>query len=240
MHQQLGNRATGRFRSPGAWGADVTRFVPCHRTARPNLTVRAGPSDVFVLDFDGVLVDSEPEVSAAAFMAAADRWPQLASGLESNKATLRPLMKKCRPVLYIAASKQGSRVSALLGHLFDLDIPEDSPRLFSSLLPPETAKADTLSKISKRPVCSSATLHFVDDRLETLEAIMKDDRLSDWKLYLAGYGYCNDEERARAKAYDRVRQVSASQLAELIKFGLIMGVDDGCEPSAEEVAAGVN
>jgi hypothetical protein len=39
-----------------------------HSFAQPKqcrATARAGPSDVFVLDFDGVLVDSEPEVRPA-------------------------------------------------------------------------------------------------------------------------------------------------------------------------------
>jgi hypothetical protein len=35
-----------------------------HRAARGVVAASGGPSDVFILDFDGVLVDSEPEASA--------------------------------------------------------------------------------------------------------------------------------------------------------------------------------
>jgi beta-phosphoglucomutase-like phosphatase (HAD superfamily) len=49
----------------------------------------AGVSDVFVLDFDGVLVDSEPEVSTSAFTAARDYWPEVFEGVgEEQKAAI--------------------------------------------------------------------------------------------------------------------------------------------------------
>ncbi|GLC69241.1 hypothetical protein PLESTF_000806100 [Pleodorina starrii] len=63
----------------------------------------AGPSDVFVLDFDGVVVDSEPEITASAFEAAALHWPDLFSDsvldVGNRKAQLREAMRTVRPVL---------------------------------------------------------------------------------------------------------------------------------------------
>ncbi|EFJ46070.1 hypothetical protein VOLCADRAFT_105717 [Volvox carteri f. nagariensis] len=83
------------------------------------------PSDVFVLDFDGVVVDSEPEASpteysllreaihapflficyitASAFEAAALRWPHLFSSsdldVDGKREQLRQAMRLVRPVL---------------------------------------------------------------------------------------------------------------------------------------------
>lgn len=39
--------------------------------------VAAAPSDILVCDFDGVIVDSEPEVSTSAIQAAAEHWPHI-------------------------------------------------------------------------------------------------------------------------------------------------------------------
>eukprot|EP00198_Chlamydomonas_reinhardtii_P004220 XP_001693556.1 predicted protein [Chlamydomonas reinhardtii] len=74
-------------------------------TSTPGASSQAAPpavSDVFVLDFDGVVVDSEPEITASAFEAAAIRWPELfapeALGAERRTA-LREAMRTVRPVL---------------------------------------------------------------------------------------------------------------------------------------------
>lgn len=52
--------------------------------------------------------------------------------------------KGCHFPVYIASSKAGHRVSALMKAVMGVDIPPDSPRLFASLLPPEEAKAAAL------------------------------------------------------------------------------------------------
>lgn len=44
---------------------------------------KAAPSDVFVLDFDGVLADSQREVSTAGLQAAAARWPAIFSDMDA-------------------------------------------------------------------------------------------------------------------------------------------------------------
>lgn len=289
----------------------------------------AGPSDVFVLDFDGVLVDSEPEVSASAYAAARDYFPdifinvsteqesQVMQGLRQTRPVLvrgyesmvmarmlledpgcvdailadwHPLLEQTlkkwgedglelqrsfesgraawlaedragwlsrnRPYpgmvdaltsseypVYFASSKAAHRVSTLLQEHFGLsDLTEDSPRLFASLLPPEEKKVETLRMIAGRPVCQGAgtRLHFVDDRLDTLLAVQQaQDLKGQWELYLADWGYNTEAERAAAAATPGITVLSRPAFIELLKWGLAMGVDDGCEPTAEEVAAGV-
>lgn len=52
-------------------------------------------------------------------------------------------------------------------------------------------------------------------------------------------GYNTAAERAAAAATPGIRLLSLRGFRELLAFGLAMGVDDGCEPTADEVAAGV-
>jgi len=291
------------------------------------VTARAGPSDVFVLDFDGVLIDSEPEVSQSAYDAAKDYWPDLFAKVDGAKrAGVLAGLRETRPVLvrgyesmvmarliledpnsvssiladwesllqamlsgwgedwqqlqqafeqhrgdwlasdregwlamnqpypgvaealrycefpfYIASSKAAKRVSPLLKEQLGQDIPEDSPRLFASLLPPNEMKVETLRQIAARPICADtgARLHFVDDRLETLLAVRGSAGMDKWNLYLADWGYNTKEERMAAAGTPRIKVLNRPAFLELLKWGILMGVDDGCEPTAEEVAAGV-
>jgi len=214
---------------------------------------------VFALDFDGVVVDSEPEVSEYGLVAAQRRWPEALSGVQEPgaRAALLAALRDCRPRLvkgyeamvmarllaedgarvaavlrdwpallaasleswgcdaeelsaefqalraeamaahkkewlrgskpykgmvdalrhcpspvYFASSKAGGLVSLLLRENLGLDIPEESPRLYGGLLPPNEAKVAALRDIASRPVCQTpgAKLHFIDDRFETLQA----------------------------------------------------------------------
>lgn len=43
------------------------------------------PQDVIVLDFDGVLLDSEGEITKSAFNAARHRWPKLFEGVTTEQ-----------------------------------------------------------------------------------------------------------------------------------------------------------
>ena len=142
-----------------------------------------------------------------------------------------------------------------------------------------------------RPVAAGgATLHFVDDRAETLEAIVQQapdvaercgrggwsvrarqgsvghgpsrraaaavcmppgNRQCDvpprtacpsllscrYQLYLADWGYCSAADLAAAAALPGVRRLSLPGFLELLRWGVVMGVDDGCEPTPEEVEA---
>ena len=88
----------------------------------------------------------------------------------------------------------------------------------------------------------STTLHFVDDRFETLEAMShQSDLAGRWRLYFATWGYSTEAERAAVArgALPGVRPLGLPQFCELLRWGVVMGVDDGCEPTAEEVEQGV-
>lgn len=93
-----------------------------------------------------------------------------------------------------------------------------------------------------RPVAShpSTRLHFVDDRFETLAAVAAEpDLRARYSLYLASWGYCTEEDKKEAAAAPGVRVITLPQFCELLKFGIIMGVDDGCQDTEEEALAAV-
>jgi hypothetical protein len=52
-------------------------------------------------------------------------------------------------------------------------------------------------------------------------------------------GYNTAAERQQAAATPGLKLLSQRQFLELLRWGMVMGVDDGCEPTPEEVATGV-
>ena len=101
-------------RQPRRGGAGAAA-APDHRSSSRAASARAGaaPSgapEVFVLDFDGVLVDSEPEVSMSAFTSARDYWPAVFAASDGAPAGEQQQqqeqqervlagLRRCRPVL---------------------------------------------------------------------------------------------------------------------------------------------
>jgi phosphoglycolate phosphatase-like HAD superfamily hydrolase len=289
----------------------------------------SAPTDVFVLDYDGVIADSQHEVSSAGVAAAEQQWPSLFQGLEGSErqrvlagvAAARPRLVKgyesmlmarlilqdpqnvenilsgtpnwdspggllqtsliawdeeeqalqsvfeayranrmtndlegwvalnplyegiaeamadCTSPFYICSSKRGDRLVRLLNAQFDLDVTEDSPRVLASLIPPNDKKIEALRKVAAKPIAANpaTSLHFIDDRFETIEAIScEKDIVERYSLYLAGWGYNTEEERAVAARLPGVRVITLKQFCELLRFGIIMEVDDGCQDTAEE------
>ncbi|KAL4448327.1 hypothetical protein ABPG75_005546 [Micractinium tetrahymenae] len=312
---------------PTQWRRRVEQRQACRRQ-RLVAAATGPPSDVFVLDYDGVICDSEHEVSTSALEACCQHWPHLfgslsdaerqrvrrglratrprlikgwealvmarlvleddsnvqrilhdwepllertlaawgkgdgaalAAAFESHRSAqmsgaaaerwlaLNPLypgvgeaLRACPYPFYIASSKASSRLVTLLRAGLGMEVEEGSPRIFASLIPPNEKKIAALREIAQRPTAQGgATLHFVDDRYETMHAIAEQapDLLSSWKLWLADWGYNTPEERAAAAALPGVRLLSRPQFCELLKWGVVMEVDDGCEPTAEEVEA---
>ncbi|KAH7624073.1 hypothetical protein NADE_008885 [Nannochloris sp. 'desiccata'] len=292
----------------------------------------AAPTDVFVLDYDGVIADSQLEVSTAGVAAAEQQWPSIFQDLNLNAserqrvlagvAAARPRLVKgyesmvmarmvlenpqdgvekilygtpnwdapsgllqttlaawneqeqplqavfeayrsnrmstspqgwvaliplyegiaeaiadCTSPFYICSSKRGDRLVHLLNAQLNLDITEESPRVLASLIPPNEMKVKALRNVMARPVAanSATSLHFIDDRFETIEAIsQKNDLVERYSLYLAGWGYNTEEERAAAAKLPGVRVITLPQFCELLRFGIIMEVDDGCQDTDEE------
>eukprot|EP00243_Klebsormidium_subtile_P003505 TRINITY_DN16917_c0_g1_i1.p1 TRINITY_DN16917_c0_g1~~TRINITY_DN16917_c0_g1_i1.p1 ORF type:complete len:243 (+),score=8.58 TRINITY_DN16917_c0_g1_i1:179-907(+) len=168
------------------------------------ILVRAGV-DVFVLDFDGVIGSKEGKIT-----------PSIAEALSTTQ----------NPFYIVAENKEAA--SKLLREEANIDIPADSPRIL-----PGTggicSKKEALKLVASRPVAQTpdATLHFMDDDAETLQAIADEPDLKQWQLYHATWNTQATPDSKRLPS--RVRQASEKDFPELLRWGLLMGVDDGCQ-----------
>lgn len=80
-------------------------------------------------------------------------------------------------------------------------------------------KTEILRELSIAWPGANRALHFVEDRLATLDKVASVPGLARVHLYLAGWGYNIDDDRARAKADSRI---SVLTLADFLQ-------DDGCQ-----------
>jgi len=144
-------------------------------------------------------------------------------------------LKECPYPFYIATSQSSKAASLVLNRLLGQDIDRDSPRL---LVTTEDKRADAIQEINSRPLCQDAKtrLHFIDSSATALEKVKASSDLKTWKLYHAAWGLKDSQN----KSGTGVNALSLADFCELLKWGIIMGVDDGCEPTPEEVQAGVS
>lgn len=152
---------------------------------------------------------------------------------------VRQALEDCPSPTYFASSKAGRRLIPLLRSLLGIDVGEESPRVFHTLIDPNEMKLEALGSVMARSVARDprTQLHFVDDRLETLEFVLEnasDDLLDRYELYLASWGYCTDEEIRRARRTKGLRVIGLAEFCELLRFGIIMGVNDGCQDTEDE------
>ena len=90
---------------------------------RRPLTAKAAPKDVYVLDFDGCMLDEEAN--------------KLHKGINSA-------LKQCPSPWYVTATPSASQAAPLLTELTGEEFTEDSPRLFAGLDPPHERTAEAL------------------------------------------------------------------------------------------------
>ncbi|GMH39255.1 hypothetical protein BSKO_07153 [Bryopsis sp. KO-2023] len=188
----------------------------------------------------GVTIESLQE----AFMAERKSWRETDNPGWAQANAPFPGIKEslmyCEFPFYIVTAKPGSGAAPVLTTALNLPIPEDSPRLFAGLdNTPGVQKAEALREIASRPMCKEgARLHYVDDRFATLKELRPQASLKNWNLYLADWGYNTEDDQAEAKKMG-INCLTLREFCEMLKWGLVMGVDDGCEPTAEEVEAQV-
>lgn len=165
-------------------------------------------------------------------------------GLNPLYEGVKDALEDCRAPVYFASSKNGTRLVPLLRELLDIDVDVDSPRVLHTLIPPNVLKLEALRSVAARPVAadSRTQLHFIDDRFETLEYVLEhaeEELLNRYTLYLASWGYATPEEIARARMLPGVRVLTLADFCELLRFGLVMNVDDGCQDTEEEARENV-
>jgi phosphoglycolate phosphatase-like HAD superfamily hydrolase len=169
--------------------------------------------------------------------------PQAWAALSPAYPGVKEALADCPAPYYVASSKREDRLLQLLRLHFGLEVESGSPRVFAGLIPPEQRKVEALRAVATRPIGRDprTTLHFIDDRLDTLKAALLERDVRDrWQLHLAAWGYCTMEEQAEAEAMPGVSVLSLPDFLELLRWGLVSGgVMDGCQATKEEAEAEV-
>jgi len=116
---------------------------------------------------------------------------------------------RARHHAYIVTTKQAHFTAALLANAARVPFPDAD--IFSQTVS-GAPKTEVLAQLRARHP-DAGGLHFVEDKLSTLEKVAADPAFDEWRLYLVDWGYNTAAERARAAAGGRVRVVSVGELA---------------------------
>ncbi|PSC71072.1 hypothetical protein C2E20_5531 [Micractinium conductrix] len=116
-----------------------------------------------------------------------------------------------RHEVYIVTTKQARFTEAILQQMAGIEFPMD--RIFSQTVS-GAPKSEVLADLAQKHP-EAASLHFVEDKMSTLEKVAKLDSLRPYNLYLVDWGYNTAEERARAAANQRIEVVGADRFAQL-------------------------
>lgn len=180
-----------------------------------------------------------PVFEAHRVRAAADE----ASWIRANAAypgIVAALAEVCGP-WFVVSSKSAARVSllmrGLLGQASGFEV--GGPRLRAGLQPPDTAKPAAIADLAASvwggleegeggdgaAAARPTTIHFVDDRYETLAAVAASPVLGNavqagrLRLHHASWGYATPEERSAAAADAAVTCLDLETFIELITGG---------------------
>eukprot|EP00210_Caulerpa_lentillifera_P006114 g5841.t1 len=154
-------------------------------------------------------------------------------GMHRAYPGIKDALASCSYPFYFTSSYPARISSMILRHVLEQEVPEDSPRLFTS---PSVSKTASLKQIESRPLCQleSTRLHFVDSSPLTFTEMSAESYRRSWKLYYASWGYKDATRKAQA-VQSGAKTLELKEFVELMKWGVVMGVDDGCEPTPEEV-----
>eukprot|EP00241_Pyramimonas_parkeae_P012464 CAMPEP_0114246426 /NCGR_PEP_ID=MMETSP0058-20121206/12454_1 /TAXON_ID=36894 /ORGANISM="Pyramimonas parkeae, CCMP726" /LENGTH=264 /DNA_ID=CAMNT_0001359607 /DNA_START=239 /DNA_END=1033 /DNA_ORIENTATION=+ len=114
---------------------------------------------------------------------------------------------------YIVTTKQARFTSALMNDM--AGIPFEDDRIYSTTVSGQP-KTEVL-KMLQEDKGIGAELHFVEDKLSTLEKVLKDPGLDKWNLYLVDWGYNTASERKWAEDNPRIRLISIAEFSNIIQ-----------------------
>jgi hypothetical protein len=100
---------------------------------------------------------------------------------------------------------------AILQQMAGIEFPLE--RIFSSTVSGQP-KSEVLEMLQGRH--DGLVCHFVEDKLSTLQKVMKVDALKDVKLYLVDWGYNTDDEKDFARSSDRIELINHQRFGELL------------------------
>lgn len=131
---------------------------------------------------------------------------------------LRAVLAEPTSKLFIVTTKQARFTYALL-RAAGVDILEE--RILSTTDTGDS-KGEFLRQIGCRGAPETASFHFVEDKLATLEGISRSTAspvFAVWKLYLVDWGYNTAEERARAASNPRIAVIDKAEFGSLLRQG---------------------
>eukprot|EP00271_Cylindrocystis_brebissonii_P018766 TRINITY_DN5458_c0_g2_i1.p1 TRINITY_DN5458_c0_g2~~TRINITY_DN5458_c0_g2_i1.p1 ORF type:complete len:247 (+),score=32.60 TRINITY_DN5458_c0_g2_i1:55-795(+) len=197
----------GRFKSPSKGTEHVQNSFSAKRrlvTQRFRSRAISAALDVFILGYEGTLADIKDN---ALYAGVADA-----------------LRETGNPFYVVASSSTDRRrVSGDLSREAEVDIPEDSPRIVTS-----DRRLEAWKKIQEKPIAQDPTntIHVVDSDWTALREAEQDPDLSGWQLYWASWSGSGAKEENGAT---RIRKARLEEFPELLRWGLLMGVNDGCQ-----------
>ena len=79
-------------------------------------------------------------------------------------------------------------------------------------------KTEVMADLQRRAEFEGRTLHFIEDRLKTLQAVIgKGPELGSWQLYLCDWGYNSPSDRNQALVEDRIAGVDLAEFCDLLQ-----------------------
>ena len=106
---------------------------------------------------------------------------------------------------------KGERFAALLLRHNAIPLPDE--HIFG--LERNRSKPEILAGFLALPEFAGAAFHFIEDRMDTLDAVASDSALDDLRLYLADWGYNTPPQRDRAAQSPRIEVISLDGLGSL-------------------------
>jgi len=113
--------------------------------------------------------------------------------------------------VYIVTTKQARFTSTLLNKMARIPMPDED--IYSTTVS-GAPKTDILKMLQER-VEDGTTLNFVEDKLSTLEKVIKEPSLDQWNLYLVDWGYNTVAEREWAAANERIKLIGIDEFTKL-------------------------
>ncbi|CAI5496309.1 unnamed protein product [Closterium sp. Naga37s-1] len=191
------------------------RHSPLSANRRASGTIRAS-IDAFVIGFQGTLLKSSSD-------------GLLEPAAEALRTTSLPFY-----ILTSSSSPSPADVSALLKRDAGVDIPEDSPRIITVAGAGDGGEGEgklaALLTVNSRPLAQDTanTMHYIDSDLATLTLAASQPELARWQLYHAQWSESGGGSKEEA-LNPRIRSIALKDLDELLRWGLLMGVNDGCQ-----------
>eukprot|EP01026_Neomeris_dumetosa_P022933 TRINITY_DN19771_c1_g1_i1.p1 TRINITY_DN19771_c1_g1~~TRINITY_DN19771_c1_g1_i1.p1 ORF type:complete len:273 (-),score=64.72 TRINITY_DN19771_c1_g1_i1:261-1079(-) len=115
--------------------------------------------------------------------------------------------------VYIVTTKQARFTEIILQDMAGISFPSD--RIFSQTVSGQP-KTEVLHMLEERHPNSSGFV-FVEDKLSTLEKVMKDDRLQNWKLFLVNWGYNTIKERQSVEGSGNIEVVDVDRFSQILQ-----------------------